>query len=103
MRLSNLNENAAFKKCMFSLSPELDQALDEYRATREASGFVRLACSLLLALTSGENDKLESVADALFVSVETLEDLYRLRQEFVTMDHRLGARLTAALDEIQND
>jgi len=79
MRLENLREyDQPNRKTMrIVMDGDLYQALVPYVNDREASGFIRLAIKLLLALTGDEED-MSCIAEQLLISCATPEDVGRL-------------------------
>lgn len=67
--------------------------LVQYRESREAAGFIRLATMVLLAVTGGDKIKIKCVADELTISCETHNDLIGLAESIYILALELERRM----------
>ena len=74
-------------------SDDVFEQLLQYRESRQASGFVRLAVGVLLMITDGDVDNLEYVADELTCTCSTKADLFLLMMGCRLLSEELEGRL----------
>ncbi len=84
---------------MIYLDPDLLKELKPYTDRHERSGFIQLWLKVGLALLSASDKELESAADHLAVSCETLDDLADLAQRIGLLKFCLWQRYDAASGE----
>jgi hypothetical protein len=104
MKLVDLAATQASTKFNHPLVVNLDtdtfNQLTPYRDNREASGFVRLAIGVLLAVVNGSKDgDLGVVADDLVVSCASDEDLWTLTANL----HSLWQEVESKAKQIERD
>ena len=106
MKLTGLDETSRTKYAqtmVVRFSQETFDRLHAYRESRDASGFIRLAVDLLLAVTESDKSQIESVADELVTSCGTTSDLYYLRRDLCKLCDELHQRVSTIIMEIPRD
>lgn len=93
MKLVDLRRSVTGKRIMVYFDNELLGRLKPYTQRGERSGFLELSARLLLALSSNNDEILESAADHLVASCETLDDLVQLTQRVDYLRLKLQERL----------